>query len=71
MDSVLTARRRARIRAATAEHVAALQRIGRPSIREQVEAMRAAGDRQAAAWATYVANIARPEFVSQGQAVAR
>jgi hypothetical protein len=55
---MLTARRRARIEAATAEHVAALQRVGRRTIREQVEAMRAAGDRQAAAWSTYWRNIA-------------
>jgi hypothetical protein len=66
---MLTARRRARIRAATDEHVAALHRIGVPSIREQVEAMREAGDRQAAAWSTYCPNIAIPAFV--GSAVAR
>lgn len=62
-------RRRARIEAATAEHVAALQLVGRRTIREQVDAMRAAGDRQWAAWETYWPNIAQPAFV--GSAVAR
>lgn len=65
---MLTARRRARIEAATAEHISHLQAIGRLPIRAQVDRMAAAGDRQWTAWVSYAPNIARVGFVS---AVAR
>lgn len=66
---MLTARRRARIEAATAQHVADLGRL-RPLPFEQPEtANPPLVAEQQAAWETYWENIAQPAFV--GSAVAR